>query len=108
MAPPAAATSSDACTDPPPAATFFVRGILVFGTRSLFIVRGTVVSGTVRAKQHVTGLPGMEGEVRSVEERLLDVSGGEAQTALTFHYAKQAQLALWTSLVTEGTLLSLA
>jgi len=108
MAPPGASTSSDAHPDDPPAATFLVRGVLVLGTRSLFIVRGTVVSGTARAKQRVIGLPGMDAEVQSVEERLLDVNGGAPQTALTFHYAKQAQLQRWTSLIDEGTLLSLA
>jgi hypothetical protein len=106
--PPAASTSPDARADEPPAATFLVRGIFILGMRSLFIVRGTVVSGTVRAKQRVTGLPGMDGEVQSVEERLLDVSGGASQTALTFHYTKQAQLERWKSLVGEGSLLSLA
>ncbi|MBK5187613.1 MAG: hypothetical protein JJD97_05170 [Gemmatimonadaceae bacterium] len=108
MAPPAASSTSDARPDPRAAATFQVRGVLILGTRSLFIVRGTVVSGTVRAKQRVVALPGMEAEVQSVEARLLDVNGGAPQTALTFHYSKQAQLALWNSLVSEGTLLTLA
>lgn len=76
--------------------------------RSLFIVRGTVASGSVRAKQRVIGPPGMDAEVQSVEERLLDVDGGPPQTALTFHYGKQAQLARWKSLIDEGTLISLA
>jgi hypothetical protein len=89
------------------AATFLVRGIFVLGTRSLFIVRGTVLTGTVRGKQRVIGTPGMDAEVESVEARLLDVSGGAEQTALTFRYAKQAQLAQWSSLVAEGTILTL-
>lgn len=76
--------------------------------RSLFIVRGTVVSGTVHAKQRVVRLPGLDAAVESVEERLLDVNGGAPQTALTFRYANQAQLARWKSLIDEGTLLSLA
>jgi hypothetical protein len=42
-----------------------------------------------------------------VEANLLDIDGGAAQSALTFHYAKQAELARWKTLVTEGTLLSL-
>jgi hypothetical protein len=104
--PPAASTTSDARSAEPPAATFLVRGIFVLGTRSLFIVRGTVVSGTPRARQRVIGLPGMDGEIQSVEERLLDVNGGASQTALTFHYTKQAQLQRWQSLIDEGTLLS--
>lgn len=104
---PPPSTSSDALSDAPPAATFLVRGIFVLGTRSLFIVRGTVVSGIARAKQRVTGLAGMDAEVQSVEANLLDVNGGAAQTALTFRYAKQAQRAQWQALVTEGTLLSL-
>jgi hypothetical protein len=108
MVPPGASTPSDVRPDESPAATFRVRGIFILGTRSLFIVRGTVASGTVRAKQRVIGLPGMDGEVQSVEERLLDVNGGAAQTALTFHYAKKAQLERWKSLIDEGTLLSLA
>jgi hypothetical protein len=91
----------------PPAATFLVRGIFVLATRSLFIVRGSVVSGIARARQRVIGLAGMDAEVQSVEANLLDVNGGAAQTALTFHYTKQAQLGQWKSLVTEGTLLSL-
>jgi hypothetical protein len=90
-----------------PAATFLVRGIFILGTRSLFIVRGSVASGTVRARQRVIGLPGMDAEVQSVEARLLDVNGGAEQTALTFRYAKLAQLEQWKSLVGEGTLLSL-
>jgi len=36
------------------------------------------------------------------------VNGCAAQTALTFHYSKQAQLQRWKSLIDEGTLLSLA
>jgi hypothetical protein len=103
--PPAAPDNDSAA---PAAATFLVRGIFVLGTRSLFIVRGTVKSGTVRAKQRVIGLPGMDGEVQSVEANLLDINGGAAQSALTFHYGKQAELARWKSLVTEGALLSLA
>jgi hypothetical protein len=104
---PPPATSSDTLSDAPPAATFLVRGIFVLGTRSLFIVRGTVVSGIALAKQRVIGLSGMDAEVQSVEANLLDVNGGAAQTALTFHYGKQAELARWQALVTEGTLLSL-
>lgn len=92
---------------PHAAATFLVRGILVLGTRSLFIARGTVVTGTARAGQRVLGIPGMEAPVATVEAGLLDVDGGAAQTALTFHYAKQAQLARWQSLVVEGIVLSL-
>ncbi|MEP7087596.1 MAG: hypothetical protein ABI884_09690 [Gemmatimonadota bacterium] len=103
----AAPPNSDASSTPPPAATFLVRGIFVLGTRSLFIVRGTVTSGTVRARQRVIGLPGMEGEVQSVEANLLDIGGGASQSALTFHYDKQAELARWRSLVAEGALLTL-
>jgi hypothetical protein len=105
--PPATPTAWESSSAPPAAATFLVRGIFVLGTRSLFIVRGTVVSGTVRAKQRVLGLPGMEGEVQSVEANLLDINGGAAQSALTFHYAKQAELARWRTLVIEGALLTL-
>jgi hypothetical protein len=105
---PAASSPPDAHTDEPPAATFLVRGIFILTTRSLFIVRGTVVSGTARAKQRVIGFPGLDAAVESVEERVLDVNGGVPQTALTFHYTKQAQLARWKSLIDEGTLLSLA
>ena len=105
---PPPATSPDTLSDAPPAATFLVRGVFVLGVRSLFIVRGSVVSGVARAKQRVIGLAGMEAEVQSVEANLLDVNGGAAQTALTFHYVKQAQLAQWKALLTEGTLLSLA
>jgi hypothetical protein len=108
MSPTAASASPDARSDDQPAATFLVRGIFILGTRSLFIVRGVVVSGTVRAKQRVIGLPGLDAEVASVEERLLDVNGGASQTALTFHYTKQAQLTRWKSLIDEGTLLTLA
>jgi hypothetical protein len=107
MAPAAASATSDASSSPRAAATFLVRGIFVLGTRSLFIVRGTVVAGIVRAKQRVIGLPGMDAVVQGVEANLLDINGGAAQSALTFHYAKQAELAQWKSLVTEGTLLSL-
>ena len=108
MAPPTASAHSDASAPDLPAATFLVRGIFILGTRSLFIVRGTVVAGTPRAKQRVIAPPGLEAEVQSVEERLLDVNGGAAQTALTCHYTKQAQLRRWRSLIDEGTLLSLA
>ncbi|MEO8878837.1 MAG: hypothetical protein ABI446_00405 [Gemmatimonadaceae bacterium] len=104
---PAASTNADAHSDPTPAATFLVRGIFVLGIRSLFIVRGTVASGVVRAKQRVIGIPGMEGEVQSVEANLLDIDGGSAQSALTFHYAKQSELARWRSLIAEGALLTL-
>jgi hypothetical protein len=107
MAPVAASSPSDASSRPHAAATFLVRGIFVLGTRSLFIVRGTVVSGVARAKQRVIELPGMDGEVQSVEANLLDINGGAAQSALTFHYVRQAELARWKSLVSEGTLLSL-
>jgi hypothetical protein len=108
MAPSGASTSSDVRSDELPAATFLVRGIFILGMRSLFIVRGTVATGTVRARQRVIGPAGMDAEVQSVQERLLDVNGGAPQTALTFHYAKKAQLERWKSLVDEGTLLSLA
>ena len=104
---PPPATSPDTLSDAPPAATFLVRGVFILGIRSLFIVRGTVVSGIARARQRVLDPPGMDAEVQSVEANLLDVNGGAAQTALTFHYAKQAQLAQWKALVIEGTLLSL-
>ncbi|HMI58628.1 MAG TPA: hypothetical protein VK511_11295 [Gemmatimonadaceae bacterium] len=104
---PPPATSPDTVSDAPAAAIFLVRGVFILGIRSLFIVRGTVVSGVARARQRVIGLAGMDAEVQSVEANLLDVNGGAAQTALTFHYAKQAQLAQWKALITEGTLLSL-
>ena len=104
MIPPPA---SDTSAIPEAAATFLVRGIFVLGTRSLFIVRGSVVSGTLRAKQRVIGLPGMNAEVRSVEANLLDIDGGAAQSALTFHYDKQAELARWRTLVAEGATLML-
>ena len=107
MVPPPALGEPEASSATPAAATFLVRGIFVLGTRSLFIVRGTVTSGTVRAKQRVIGLPGMDGEVQSVEAKLLDINGGAAQSALTFHYGKQAELARWRTLVTEGALLTL-
>ena len=107
MAPPAASGASSASPSQHAAATFLVRGIFILGTRSLFIARGTVMSGTARAKQRVTGMPGMDGVVQSVEANLLDIDGGAAQSALTFHYAKQAELARWQSLVREGTVLSL-
>jgi len=107
MAPAAASTTSNASSSPQAAATFLVRGIFVLGTRSLFIVRGSVVTGIARAKLRVIGLPGMDAEVHGVEANLLDIDGGAAQSALTFHYAKQAELARWKTLVTEGTLLSL-
>lgn len=103
-----AASTTDASSHSRPAATFLVRGVLILGVRSLFIVRGTVVSGTLRAKQQVSGLPGMEAQVQSVEANLLDIDGGEAQSALTFHYAKQAELTRWQSLVAEGLLLALS
>ncbi|MDQ2768243.1 MAG: hypothetical protein M3Y30_13940 [Gemmatimonadota bacterium] len=106
MIPPPAAPS-DSLSEAPPAATFLVRGIFVLGTRSLFIVRGTVVSGIARTNQRVVGPAGMDASVQSVEANLLDVNGGAAQTALTFHYAKQAQLAHWKTLVSEGTVISL-
>jgi len=105
---PDASTPPDARADAPPAATFLVRGIFILVTRSLFILRGTVISGTVRAKQRVIGPPGFDAAVESVEERLLDVNGGAPQTALTFRYTKQAQLARWKALIDEGTVLSLA
>jgi len=108
MAPDSASGRSDANSNELPAATFLVRGIFILGTRSLFIVRGIVISGTPRAKQRVIAPSGMDAQVQSVEERLLDVNGGAAQTALTFHYSKQAQLQRWKSLIDEGTLLSLA
>jgi len=107
MVPPTASAHVDAPSNEPPAATFLVRGIFILGTRSLFIVRGTVISGAPRARQRVIAPAGLEVEVQSVEERLLDVNGGAAQTALTFHYTKQAQLQRWRSLIDEGTLLSL-
>jgi len=44
MVPPTASAHADAPSNEPPAATFLVRGIFILGTRSLFIVRGTVIS----------------------------------------------------------------
>lgn len=101
-----AAPSATPDASPAPA-TFLVRGILVLGTRSLFIVRGTVSSGTVRAGHRVIDVPGMDSPVASVESGLLDVNGGAAQTALTFRYANRAQLQQWQSLVKDGMLLTL-
>jgi hypothetical protein len=105
---PVASANLEAGSAPVAAATFLVRGIFVLGMRSLFIVRGTVTSGTVRAKQRVLDLPGMNAEVQSVEANLLDIEGGASQSALTFHYDTQAELARWRSLVAEGALLTLA
>ncbi len=93
---------------PAPAATFQVLGILVLGTRSLFILRWQVISGELRVGQRVIGIPGMDARVASLERRLLDVNGGPAQTAITFHYSRQAELAQWRSRVVEGMLLALA
>ncbi len=106
MAPTAVSSLNAGTTQP--SATFLVRGIFILGTRSLFIARGTVVSGGVRAKQRVLAPAGMNAEVKSVETNLLDVNGGASQTALTFHYAKLAQLDQWKATVVDGTLLSLA
>lgn len=105
MAPVAFASNASAPVHP--AATFLVRGIFILATRSLFIVRGTVVSGTVRAKQRILAPTGLNADVQSVEANLLDVHGGSSQIALTFHYAKLAQLDQWKKSVAEGTLLSL-
>lgn len=91
----------------PAAVSFLVRGILILGTRSLFIARGTVLTGMARPGQRVLGIPGMDAPVASVESGLLDVNGGPAQTALTFHYTKQAQFAQWQLLITEGIVLAL-
>jgi hypothetical protein len=55
----------------------------------------------------VIGLPGMDAEVQSVEANLLDIEGGAAQSALTFHYGKRAELQRWQSLVAEGATLTL-
>ena len=103
-----AASTNDADPSPRSAATFLVRGIFVLGTRPLFIVRGIVVSGALRAKQRVTGLPGMDAQVQSVEANLLDINGGEAQSALTFHYAKQAELNRGPQLLAAADVPSLA
>lgn len=103
---PRAARGAPGDASPAPA-TFLVRGILVLGTRSLFIVRGTLASGTVRAGHRVLDVPGMDAPVASVESGLLDVNGGAAQTALTFRYANRAQLQQWQSLVRDGMLLTL-
>ena len=61
----------------------------------------------MRARQRVIDLPGMDAEVQSVEANLLDIEGGAAQSALTFHYNKQAELARWRTLIAEGALLKL-
>ncbi len=100
--------SSSAHADVPSAATFLVRGIFILAPRALFILRGTVASGVVRARQRVIAPAGLNGQVLSVEERLLDVNGGAAQTALTFHYTSRSELERWKSAVDEGTLLTLA
>ncbi len=105
--PPAASGESAVSSNQKTAATFLVRGIFVLGTRSLFIARGTVLSGAVRAKQRVTGILGMDASVQSVEANLLDIDGGAVQSALTFRYARQVELARWQLLVREGTVLSL-
>jgi hypothetical protein len=107
MSPPVTAPH-DAGDGVAPAATLLVRGVFVLATRSLFVVRGSVASGAVRAGQRVLDPAGLDAIVLSVEERLLDVSGGAPQTALIFHYATRTELQRWKSLIAEGTMLSLA
>ena len=40
---------------------------LVLATRSLFILRGTVLSGVARAGQRVVGVPGLDAPVSTVD-----------------------------------------
>ncbi len=88
-------------------ASFRVHGTFVLGTRALFIVRGVVAVGAVRAGQRVVHPAGIDAPVTGVEFALLSASGGADQTALTFRYASPAQLARWQALTTTGTELTL-
>jgi hypothetical protein len=86
---------------------FRVLGTFVLRSRSLFVVRGTVLDGTVRAGQRVVQPEGVDAVVGGVEKGLLNVSGGVEQTALTFRYANSAQLARWEALAATGAELTL-
>ena len=85
-----------------------VHGSFVLGTRALFIVRGIVTSGEVRAGQRVIHPEGIEAPVTGVELRLSSAAGGADQTALTFRYTSRAQLARWQALTPAGVEISLA
>lgn len=88
-------------------ANFRVLGSFVLQSRRLFVVRGTVTTGAVRAGQRVVEPAGLDAPVTGVEFALLNASGGAAQTALTFRYLNAAQLARWQSLARTGTELTL-
>lgn len=92
-----------------PATTRFrVHGTFVLRSRSLFIARGIVVSGAVRAGQRVVHPEGLDAAVGGVEFALLSASGGAEQTALTFRFSNSAELARWHALVPTGVELTLA
>lgn len=88
--------------------TFRVHGSFVLGSRSLFVVRGVVITGTLGAGQVVVRPAGLDAPVTGVELRLRNPSGGADESALTFRYANPAQLARWQALVAVDTDLELA
>lgn len=89
-------------------ARFRVHGSFVLAARALFIVRGVVADGDVRAGQRVVEPDGIDAPVDGVERRLASATGGGDQTALTFRFTSRAQLARWESLARAGVELTLA
>jgi hypothetical protein len=98
----------NATPDQAPVPTRFrVLGTFVLRSRSLFVVRGTVMNGTVRAGQRVVQPEGVDAVVGGVEKGLMNVGGGAEQTALTFRFTSPAQLARWQTLAPTGVELTL-
>ena len=89
-------------------ASFHVHGSFVLRSRALFVLRGIVTVGSVRAGQRVVDPPGIDATITGVEAGLSNMYGGARQTALTFRYTSAAQLARWQSLTSEGVVLTLS
>ena len=89
-------------------ATFQVHGSFVLRPRALFVLRGIVTAGSVRAGQRVVDPAGIDATVVGVEAGLSNMYGGARQTALTFRYTSAAQLARWQSLTSQGVVLTLS
>ena len=89
-------------------ASFHVHGSFVLRTRGLFVLRGIVTAGSVRAGQRVVEPAGIDATITGIETGLSNMYGGARQTALTFRYTNAAQLARWQSLTPEGVVLTLS
>jgi hypothetical protein len=80
-----------------------VRGSFVLSSRSLFVIHGSILSGTVRSGMVVASPPGIDVPIHSVE--VVDSPGGRADVGLAFLYRNPEQTAQWQAVPLENAVL---